>query len=431
MVVATKLAARAACVLLAVSSGGVASAQLLNSSFEAAGSLPGPDLVFADWTDFGNSLLPPNISRSNELFLDGSFSAKMYGQFTGDFNVCGIFQDLPTTVDQVWDAQAFFQHQTGDTLGVGNRLAMNVEFRASNGDLLEYWTVDALTETSPADVWIQQQFSATAPDEAVVARMAFLFVQPDIEAGAGYIDDAFLASKTTSELLINPGFEDFGGFGAAYSCRGWAQFPRFASNIFQNSDMPRTGTFAGFMYGQFTGSENYNGFFQTFAVAEGDQVDATVWALHKSTDPIAAGNFGFINLEFLDGAGALIGSVLTNPGIDSASPTNVYSELPVSGVAPVGSERVRVVIGYYQQALGGGGVHYDDAVVAISSPPSFCVGDANGNGIVDFDDITSVIANWLAIYAPGSAGAGDANNDGFVNFDDINAVIANFNQPCP
>lgn len=58
--------------------------------------------------------------------------------------------------------------------------------------------------------------------------------------------------------------------------------------------------------------------------------------------------------------------------------------------------------------------------------PNSCGGDANGDGIVNFDDISAVIANWL------SAGPqGDADASGQVNFEDISAVIANWLSACP
>ncbi len=63
-------------------------------------------------------------------------------------------------------------------------------------------------------------------------------------------------------------------------------------------------------------------------------------------------------------------------------------------------------------------------------PPPFCFGDANNDGMIDFDDISEVIANWGAQYKAGSAGAGDANNDGSVDFDDISEVIANWGSGC-
>lgn len=69
------------------------------------------------------------------------------------------------------------------------------------------------------------------------------------------------------------------------------------------------------------------------------------------------------------------------------------------------------------------------AAVTLTPPacaPPPCLGNANGDAIVDFNDINAVIANWLT---PGPDG--DANGDGAVNFEDINAVIANWLAGCP
>lgn len=59
-----------------------------------------------------------------------------------------------------------------------------------------------------------------------------------------------------------------------------------------------------------------------------------------------------------------------------------------------------------------------------------CPGDADRNGMVNFADVTSVLANFLMNYLPGS-GIGDANVDGIVNFADITNVLANFGAACP
>lgn len=59
-----------------------------------------------------------------------------------------------------------------------------------------------------------------------------------------------------------------------------------------------------------------------------------------------------------------------------------------------------------------------------------CLGDSNGDGLVDFNDINTTIANWLNDYTPGT-GPGDANADGVVGFDDITETIANWLGPCP
>ncbi len=55
-------------------------------------------------------------------------------------------------------------------------------------------------------------------------------------------------------------------------------------------------------------------------------------------------------------------------------------------------------------------------------------GDATGDGDVDFDDHTAVVAAWGT--SPGPWGYGDANGDGEVDFDDINAVMTYWSHAC-
>lgn len=70
-----------------------------------------------------------------------------------------------------------------------------------------------------------------------------------------------------------------------------------------------------------------------------------------------------------------------------------------------------------------------DYINDVLLAPPFCAGDADGSLFVDFDDITSVLANWASSY-PGATGPGDADGSGFVDFDDITAVLANWGAIC-
>ena len=54
-----------------------------------------------------------------------------------------------------------------------------------------------------------------------------------------------------------------------------------------------------------------------------------------------------------------------------------------------------------------------------------CLGDANGNGVVDIDDLVLVITNWN-----NAGGPGDVNNDNIVNIDDLVEVIVHWGG-CP
>jgi len=61
-----------------------------------------------------------------------------------------------------------------------------------------------------------------------------------------------------------------------------------------------------------------------------------------------------------------------------------------------------------------------------------CPGNANGDGVVDFDDIVAILANWLEGSIPSSPNNnGDANCDGGVDFDDIVAALGAWLNACP
>lgn len=63
------------------------------------------------------------------------------------------------------------------------------------------------------------------------------------------------------------------------------------------------------------------------------------------------------------------------------------------------------------------------------APPDPCFGDANGDNVVNFQDMTFVLNMWGADYSP-NTGPGDANFDGVVDFNDITQVVATWNYTC-
>ena len=71
------------------------------------------------------------------------------------------------------------------------------------------------------------------------------------------------------------------------------------------------------------------------------------------------------------------------------------------------------------------GAGVNTVVVALSRLPQ----DLNLNGVVDFSDITEVLANLGSVGEP--FGGADADGDGAVTFSDITAVLANLGLPCP
>lgn len=68
----------------------------------------------------------------------------------------------------------------------------------------------------------------------------------------------------------------------------------------------------------------------------------------------------------------------------------------------------------------------------IVAPPTLLNGDANGDCLVNFSDVTAILTSWGTVYAPGnSAGLGDANHDGTVSFVDITATLTHWGAACP
>ena len=75
------------------------------------------------------------------------------------------------------------------------------------------------------------------------------------------------------------------------------------------------------------------------------------------------------------------------------------------------------------------GWNIDDINIKALVPAPACDGDANFDGIVDFEDINQILANWGL--APAAQSEGDANADGQVDFDDVTSVLTNWGGTCP
>lgn len=75
-----------------------------------------------------------------------------------------------------------------------------------------------------------------------------------------------------------------------------------------------------------------------------------------------------------------------------------------------------------------------DQFVQTTIPPTCslpCPGNADGNLVVNFGDITAVLASFGTSYVPTpGTGPGDADLDGSVTFADITSVLANFGAAC-
>jgi hypothetical protein len=69
-----------------------------------------------------------------------------------------------------------------------------------------------------------------------------------------------------------------------------------------------------------------------------------------------------------------------------------------------------------------------EAAITHITPAAVCVGDSNGDNIVNFADLSAT----LSVFGQSGAGiACDFDHDGDVDFIDLNAVLSNFGSACP
>ncbi len=132
--------------------------------------------------------------------------------------------------------------------------------------------------------------------------------------------------------------------------------------------------------------------------------DSGISALHYAMD--ATGVFGAPAGSFLDDAGG--GGIQHEVTMDTSAPGEFMGTLTIYSDAP--DEPVRVVM------LSG--------VVTGGEP---CVGDIDGDGLVNFTDLNMLLGNFNAV---GAGLAGDLDGDGDVDFADLNTLLGVYNTAC-
>lgn len=152
---------------------------------------------------------------------------------------------------------------------------------------------------------------------------------------------------------------------------------------------------------------------------ESEQYDS---ALFVWTDAIGDHTFadfngdGHVNGDDLDAFDAI---VATRDGGPRDADQTVNGEVRVPSFAA----------GFSVFDLDGDGLINSLDRVKLLPPPM--IGDANGDCVVNFADLTMILTNWGTVVPGGSPPAGDANADGVVNFSDITAVLTAWGAVCP
>ncbi len=183
------------------------SSRLQDPGFEDNGG------VLEDWFTFGNTI--ENVSSDYGTPLDGERSLKLYGQFNGEFNVSGAAQGVAISGGEEVMVSAQTLIRSEDSIvGTDNLVEMKLEFYSAFGASYdsEFFLGESMTiiadGSSPEDMWSAFEIQALAPIDAVEARLAFVFVQPESNpGGAVFVDSAelfaFRLGDANDDGLVN------------------------------------------------------------------------------------------------------------------------------------------------------------------------------------------------------------------------------------
>lgn len=159
-----------------------------NTGFEERGG------SLAGWAPF--NVRDTNVSISGEAVHDGVAALRLSGQNVGGKNYSGVSQGVSVETGQRVTATVNAIVRSAESLAdTRNTAEMKLEFysrlngRHSTKELLGEEAITIANGTTAQDAWEEHALSATAPEGAVEARLAFVFVQPSGEPGAVYLDD--------------------------------------------------------------------------------------------------------------------------------------------------------------------------------------------------------------------------------------------------
>lgn len=176
---------------------------LLMSITASANELTNPSFEdgLTGWTTFGNVYLetsnPPQF-----VPYSGNALVSMFGNWSGPWNVSGIFQEFPTSEGEAWRLSAKSRHWSGDPMiGVGapdnNWVVQKLAWFDAGGEIGGVESV-ILDGTFATDVWHDNApIIGFAPAGTVKVQALILYIQPASDGGAAHIDNVELVQSGT------------------------------------------------------------------------------------------------------------------------------------------------------------------------------------------------------------------------------------------
>lgn len=163
----------------------LAHSQVLNSSFES-----GNGSAADNWFQFGNAY------REAAGAQTGTYSMKMFGNFTGGTNVTGAFQDFAISAGQSATAGIKALNASFDAMSGDNFAVLKLIYRdASNNDLMAQESARITQFTTQDQAQSLTASLGPAPVGTDHGSIFLLFIQLDTTPFAGgstFFDDATL-----------------------------------------------------------------------------------------------------------------------------------------------------------------------------------------------------------------------------------------------
>jgi hypothetical protein len=276
---------------------------------------------------------------------------------------------------------------------------------------MRWYVNDQLVRTSTTNVPddpMKLHFNLWAPDSSFADAFNAALQPTNVQANnqrysvqVDHVEVNRINTTTSANLLVDAGFED-STTPAANGTGGWTIF----NNAFRNPDFVHDG-FTGLQtYGRFFGGSNASGAFQNVVAAPGQEFEGSIWAFAPSGDSILGNqNFTTLTMQFVNSAGAVIGSVNFSPGTnqeetpifdgrDPNMPEDQWVQYTANALAPAGTAFARINAFFVQLEHGGmydaGAVWFDDASLVRLTPEAApgLAGDYNNDGVVDAVDYT-------------------------------------------
>ena len=253
---------------------------------------PGFEGGLEGWTTFGNAFhevaAPPAIVPQS-----GSGLLKMFGNFSGGFNVSGAFQTFGAAEGQTFTLDAASRHFSGDSLqGSGpasdNWVVMKIAFFDAGGSEIAGAEELILDGDSPTDTWIDNNaVSGTAPAGTRTVQALLLYLQPAFDGGAAYFDDVVFSVDGSCN-----------GQGATWTNYGAGHPGTNGAPSLAMDTVPTIGQAVSIEMGNSAGSDAGSIlFFGTQQTADPTPVGGTLWtnvvAIFPTTVPAAGGALGF------------------------------------------------------------------------------------------------------------------------------------------